>query len=305
MTGKEEYPDRKPILSSKYHTYFHPLPLIREELDVPEQISFHNVLTGLQWYQAHNNEAFGRLSDTERIKLLLEIFENHNDLLSLARTVELQTGVNGLIKSVMESYGWAEWKIIPKLGNVTEVVHSNPHISLDVVVGSNSLRAVSTRFLEWSNEKNDLVSLPSEFRIFEGSEELDDFEHGALPQFNLRFVEVLSGNRIRLEGTEDWGDDDELDDPKRLYFSYILTSTGKLEYDERHKIDRKIAIKQIVMTAVGPMSILPDPEETNWIKVRDSFEDPLVRKALASFLLPYCDMPTTVGPYYMLPEESS
>lgn len=314
MTGKEEYPGRTSIACSENHTYYIPAPMIRDELNDSVKIDLHNVLAGLQWYQVHNNEALNQLSTTERAQLLSEIFRNSNDLLSLARTVELQTGTEGLIKSVVESYDWAEWKISPQIGDVTEVVLLKPHIGFEVKVGRKPLVAISSRKIEVNEDEQPSenngqpVKLPADFEIssqleiYMGDEIVEDDEHCLLQEFNLRVIEVLPGERIRFEGTEDWGDDDELEDPERMFYSYILTNKGDLEFDSREKIDRKIALRQLAKTAEGAFCILPGEEAGNWHEIKESLKEPMARKALSFFLLPYCDMPTSSGAYYVLPE---
>jgi len=128
--------------------------------------------------------------------------------------------------------------------------------------------------------------------------------------FSLRSVEVLPGKKIRLEG-DDLGEDEEMaKEPERLFYSYILTSREEIEFETRTGSNRIDVIRKRVEESEKPVVLsrqeLKDMgwDSFDWKGIRDKIvEDQMAKKALVYFLLPYCDMPTTDGHYYVLPEE--
>ena len=83
-----------------------------------------------------------------------------------------------------------------------------------------------------------------------------------------------------------------------------------MEFDTRTKKDGLAELKKkveetqkpIIMSREELRHLKGDPFD--WRGIRDKLdEDQMARKTLAYFLLPYCDMPTTDGHKYVLPEE--
>jgi len=319
MTGERK--ERQVVAYSEEHAYFIPGTMGENPNIENQRIDLGNVFTGLQWYQAFNNDT-GPLGKEEKVDILLEIFKEPNDFLGLAKAVEMQTGTEGLVTAVLESYSWAEWKLYPQRPNVTEAIFAIPHICVEAATGQQPISAVSFRKFDPDEEnlkkkrKGEVITLSNdtktdaEFTIFKGDEDIDymDYEEGheILPFFELRFIEILHGGKIRLEGidTEDLEVDEESRYSNRRFYSYILTKGGKLEFETRKKIDKKLALRQSLKTAKEPIIITSVDDEFDWDKLREMIiSNEMGRKALAYFLLPYCDMPTTDGHYYVLPEE--
>ena len=313
----QERRDRQIIAYSDNQAVFIPGEMEDNSNPDNQTIDLGNVWTGLQWYQAFNNDT-GPLTREQKRHLLLEIFKEPNDLVGLARTVELQTGVSGLIESVLESYSWAEWKIGPHLPDVTEHMLFEPHIDVGVRVGD-SLVAISEFIFETEDGedvepdqqiKNAKITPHSNFRIIRDGKEIDDEdEHNVMEMFTLRFVEVLPGKKIRLEG-DGLGEGEEMaKESERLCYSYILSSRGELEFATRTKEDNLAELKKKVEETQKPVVMSKEEfilrgDPFDWKGIRDKVcEDQMARKSLAYLLLPYCDMPTTDGHYYVLPEE--
>src|SRR3989344_88692 len=314
----QERRDRHLIAYSDNQAVF--IPGEMEDNSNPDNQTIHvgNVWTGLQWYQAYNNDT-GPLTREQKRHLLLEIFKEPNDLVGLARTVELQTGVSGLIESVLESYSWAEWRIGPHFPDVTERMLFEPQIDVGVRVGDNLVAISEFTFGTEVGEdvepdqqvKNAKITHHSNFIIIRDGKEIGDGdEHNIMEMFSLRSVEVLPGKKIRLEG-DDLGEDEEMaKEPERLFYSYILTSREEIEFETRTGSNRIDVIRKRVEESEKPVVLsrqeLKDMgwDSFDWKGIRDKIgEDQMAKKALVYFLLPYCDMPTTDGHYYVLPEE--
>lgn len=287
--------------------YIEPLPLVVPEGGQHDPDRLENMWAGLQLYKARCTEALGALDDNERVNLVLEIFNDEN-LVTLAQFAEIQTGTKGVVQAMLESFEWAEWEIEPQGVNLTEWIYTEPHIDLRVTLGSEqkSIGLVSHRKIKIENNGEGWVNQAPYVNIHEKGKEWDyDNEHDALPEFDLRYVEVMPNKGIRFEGVP-WGFEEDVDDDnQRDYFSYILMSDGSFRGDIRKKPDRIRARIQSSMIEIYPadINVVADSESFDGGEIyKIMFRTPLSRKALTKFLLPYCDAPL-VGVKYILPED--
>jgi hypothetical protein len=309
MAEREEI-ERSVVGFTEEQAFFIPGKMIEENGESVGRLDPFNAFTGLQWYQAFNNEAVEVFSMSEKLDKLGEIFKNPNNLTNLARLIEMQTGTNGLIRSMLGSLGWAEWEIYPQLGNVTESFYGIPHISSRVTLGSGKpISAISIREMRLDEDKRDIVGKPPKFGLFRGRRTITS-ESVNFRSEELRYIDVLPGKIVQLLTIEN----EEMHNPETAlvtFTAYELNSKGNATKDKVEREDKKAALIMLgnQVERSGDILYLEKDADvfkpyTDWNLVRDELIDSFKRIHLLKFLLPYCDMPTTDGHVYVLSENS-
>lgn len=263
-----------------------------------------NVLAGLQQYRARCNLLVDP-SESIRVNLLLELF-NETDLITLAKAVEMQTGIRGLIKTFLQSYAWSAWELKTSAGYVGEYIPGVGVINLKITVGPNGNAKSFNIVKPTLNNKGASMTL---LHNGEPNEEDDWYKgHDALP--NLRVVAIsTSDKKITVAGLYADATEGTLHstfDPLTAQIEHLLytydaegnmssSDESRVSMDEMLRYD--IAHAEYSFTAISKSTI--DREEIKRLLRTYSLNS----RALAHFLLPYCDAPTPSSTtiYYMLP----
>jgi hypothetical protein len=304
--------DRVIVGFNSDRVFFTPGVMIRDSERDETMVRLHNVFAGLQLYQAFNNEVGGLLELPDKTEILEEIFRDPADLVNLARAVETQTGTEGLVQSMLDSIGWTDWAIYPQLGDVTEQIYTLPHISLQLTMGKGrrQLRAVSVRQVSFDQEKQRLESSVEKFGFTEFDKEgkvVRYYDEG-LKQGRLRYVNTLPGKFIKLRFTQE----PERHVPEKFSSplrTYVLDTRGQyVDEGTEEFTDWKGQVQVLLKESGEPFTILNREEMpapyTYWKQVEEQVSQPFYKRHLIRFLIPYCDMPTTDGNYYVLSEDS-
>lgn len=284
--------------------YFTPAEMEENSDPSIEAVNFENVWAGLQQYQAQINEIEGSAPSDTKVKILGEIFSEPNDLISLARTVDLQIGTNDVALSLLKTHPWVTWEIAPQAGDVTEGNFIFKHITLSLTVNDTSLKAISKRNVILDEDEEQLIEQQS-LIVYSDPRDGGNYEI----DFDLISTDVSEdGSNIILNGVV--GTREEPEDRLLPYVAYKFMRNGRMETGEGSGFTTKTDILKGMEKDDGLPLILnrEDLQElglykpVDWTSMRELLTtDDEARRALLKFLLPYCDMPTE-GIRYVLSE---